>query len=213
MIDVINYQNKAYELTFEPLISASLDEVRELLPTLPANIRIYFSNYGILEETGIGGYAYSSDIITISLDPNFDDIEKQKAGIRPTVFHETFHLCQKFTGEDGPFSAIENAIYEGMATVFEREHTGVVEPYGDYSLTPEKKLKQWVKELGKLTAENFADEKVYSKWKFYHPESQERWITYRTGTWLVDQVLKKQDLTILDLKTKKANEVLSWYEQ
>lgn len=211
MLQVIRYQNKAYELPFEPLIAESLNEVRKLLPTLPANIQIYFSDYGILDDTGIGGYAYSSQIITISLDPNFGDKEKQKANIRPTVFHEAFHLIQKFTGKDGKFSATENAIYEGMATVFEREYTGVFEPYGDYRQISEEKLKQWAQELNKLSAEVFADEKVYTKWKFYHPELQERWITYRTGTYLVDQVLKKHDLNILDLKTKKASEVLSLY--
>jgi len=213
MIEIIHHQNQAYELPFETLISDSLDEVRNLLPNLPASIQIYFSDYGILEDTGIGGYAYSSDIITISLDPNFDNKGKQEASIRPTVFHESFHLSQRFTGEDGPFSAIDNALYEGMATVFEREYAGVFEPYGDYRQTSEEKLKQWTEELRKLSAEVFANEEVYSKWKFYHPELKERWIAYRTGTWLVDEVLKKKGLTILDLRTKKAADVLSMYDK
>lgn len=213
MIEVIHYQNESYESPFEPLISDSLDEVSKLLPNLPENIQIYFSDYGILEETGIGGYAYSSNIITISLDPNFDDREKQEANMRPTVFHESFHLSQRFTGEDGPFSAVDNALYEGMATVFEREHTGVFEPYGDYRQISIEMLKQWAAELRKLSAEVFADEDVYSKWKFYHPELKERWIAYRTGTWIVDEVLKKKGLTILDLRTKKAADVLSMYDE
>lgn len=213
MIEVIHYQNKAYESPFEALISDSLNEARKLLPNLPESIQIYFSDYGILEHTGIGGYAYSSDIITISLDPNFDDEERQKINIRPTVFHESFHLSQRFTGEDGPFSAIDNALYEGMATVFEREYAGVFEPYGDYRQISEAKLKQWAEELRKLSAEVFADEAVYSKWKFYHPELKQRWIAYRTGTWLVDEVLKKKGLTILDLRTKKAADVLSMYDK
>lgn len=211
MIKVIHYQNKEYELSFKSLISEALNEVRKLLPNLPTIIQIYFSDYGILEDSGIGGYAYSSDTITISLDPNFNNIEKQKSNIRPTVFHEAFHLSQKFTGEHGPFSAIENAIYEGMATVFEREMAGVLEPYGDYRQIAEVKLKQWVEELSNISAGDFDDEIVYSKWKFYHPELHERWIAYRTGTWLVDQVLKRQKLTIMDLETRKASEVLNFY--
>jgi len=213
VIEVIHHQNKAYELPFKPLISDSLNEVRRLLPNLPKSIQIYFSDYGILEDTGIGGYAYSSNIITISLDPNFDDKEKQEANIRPTMFHESFHLSQRFTGEDGPFSAIDNALYEGMATVFEREYAGVFEPYGDYRQISEKKLKQWTEELRRLSAEVFADGEVYSKWKFYHPELKERWIAYRTGTWLVDEVLKRKRLSILDLRTKKAADILSMYDQ
>ncbi len=213
MIEVIHYQNKAYETPFESLISDSLDEVRKLLPNLSESVQIYFSDYGILEETGIGGYAYSSNIITISLDPNFDDKGKQEASIRPTVFHESFHLSQGFTGEDGPFSAVDNALYEGMATVFEREYAGVFEPYGDYRQISEKKLKWWTEELREMSAEVFADEEVYSKWKFYHPELKEQWIAYRTGTWLVDKILKKKGLTILDLRTKKATDVLSMYDK
>jgi len=213
MIEVIHYQNKSYELPFEPLMSESLIEVRKLLPNLPKSIQIYFSDYGILKDTGIGGYAYSSDIITISLDPNFDDKEKQEANIRPTLFHESFHLSQRFTGEDGPFSAIDNALYEGMATVFERDYAGVFEPYGDYRQISEEKLKQWAEELRTLSAEVFAEEEVYSKWKFYHPKLKERWIAYRTGAWLVDEVLKKNELTILDLRTKKAADILSMYDK
>lgn len=213
MVEVIHHQNKGYESSFEPLISDSLVEVRKLLPNLPEVIHIYFSDYGILEDTGIGGYAYSSDIITISLDPDFDDKGKQEANIRPTVFHESFHLSQRFTGEVGPFSAIDNALYEGMATVFEREYAGVFEPYGDYRQISEEKLKQWTDKLRELSAEVFADEEVYSKWKFYHPELNERWIAYRTGTWIVDKVLRKKGLTILDLRTKKAADVLSMYDE
>ncbi len=213
MVEVLHYQNKSYELPFIPLVASSFEEARKLLPNLPKDIQIYFSDYGILEDTGIGGYAYSSGIITISLDPHFDDTAKQEANIRPTVFHESFHICQGFTGEDGPFSAIDNAIYEGMATVFEREYAGVLEPYGDYRQISIEKLKQWAEELKKLSAEAFADEGVYSKWKFYHPELNERWIAYRTGTWLVDEVLKKKRITILDLRASNAADVLSMYDK
>lgn len=212
MIEVIHYQHKSYEEPFEPIISKSYDEARKLLSALPPTIQIYFSDYGILEETGIGAYAYSSEIITISLDPDFEDKEKQKAAIRPTVFHEAFHLCQKFTMENGPFSAIDNAIYEGMATVFEREYAGVFEQYGDYRQTPEIKVLQWIEALKELSVEEFAEEKIYEAWKFYHPELKERWIVYRVGTWIVDQVLTKHNLSILDLSTKTAAEVLQLYE-
>jgi len=213
MIEVIHHQNKSYEKPFETAIAESYDEARGLLPSLPATVQIYFSDYSILPDSGIGGYAYSRDIITISLAPDFKDREKQLSSIRPTVFHEAFHLCQHFTGENGPFSGIENALYEGMATVFEREYAGVFEPYGDYRQVPDTKLKEWVEVLRKLGAEEFADEKVYPKWKFYHPELQERWIAYRTGAWMVDRVLKDQGLDILDLQTKTAADVLSLYDR
>lgn len=211
MIKVIHYQNESTEKPLEANISKYYDEVRELLPRLPETVKIYFSDYGIIPESGVGGYAYSHDIITISINPDFQDKKKQLKDIRPTLFHEAFHQYQDYTGESGPFSAIENAIYEGMATVFEREYCGVWQPYGDYRETSEDRLKQWLQDLRKLSLEDFQN--AYSEWKFYHPKLKEHWIVYRVGTWITDQVLEEQKLKILDLSNKTATEVLKLYDQ
>lgn len=211
MIEVIHYQNESAEKPLETEISEGYDDVRELLPKLPKAVKIYFGNQGIIPESGLGGFAYSHDTITVSVDPHFPDKKKQSEGIRPTIFHESLHQYQGFTGENGPFSAIENVIYEGMATVFEREHCGIWEPYGDYREVSEDKLTQWLKDLQQLSPEDF--ENTYKDWKFYHPELKERWIVYKVGTWLVDQVLKKHHLTILDLTEMTAEEVLNLYNQ
>ena len=211
MIKAIHYKNKSTEEPLEAIISECYDEVRKLLPQLPETIQIFFSDYGILAESGVGGYAYAHDIITVSIDPDFADKKKQLKDIRSTVFHESFHIFQNYTGESGPFSAIENAIYEGMATIFEREYCNIWQPYGDYRETPEKKLKQWFKDLQNLSLKDF--EENYSNWKFFHPELKERWIVYKVGTWIIDVVLQKHKLTILDLSSKTAAEVLDLYGQ
>lgn len=191
------------------MISESYKEVRGLLPKLPETIKIYFSDYGIIPESGVGGYAYAHDIITISIDPNFGDKKKQADEIRSTIFHESFHIFQNYTGESGPFSAIENTIYEGMATVFEREYCGIWQPYGDYRKTSAEKLKKWMVDLQQLSPEDFQDN--YVDWKFFHPKFKERWIVYRTGTWIIDRVLQKNKLSILDLSNKTAAEILALY--
>ncbi|HTB48810.1 MAG TPA: DUF2268 domain-containing putative Zn-dependent protease [Verrucomicrobiae bacterium] len=211
MIKVIHYQNEATEKPLEASISKYYDEVRELLPGLPKTVKIYFGDYGIIPESGVGGYAYSDDIITISIDPDFQDKKKQLNDIRPTIFHEAFHQYQSYTGESGPFSAIENAIYEGMATVFEREYCHIWQPYGDYRETAEDNLKKWLKDLQQLSPEDFQN--TYSEWKFYHPKLKERWIVYKVGTWITDQVLEKQKLSIIDLSAKTAADVLKLYDQ
>jgi len=107
--------------------------------------------------------------------------------------------------------AIENAIYEGMATVFEREYCGVWQPYGDYRNTSEEKLKTWIKDLQRLSLDEF--EKNYKDWKFFHPKLKERWIVYKTGTWMIDQILQKNKLTIIDLRSKTATEILDIYNE
>lgn len=213
MIEVINYQNELVERSFEKKISQYYDEARKLLPTIPETIKIYFSDYGILEDTGIGGYAYAHDIITVSINPDFEDKDKQEAAIRPTIFHESFHLCQNYTGEGPNYTALEGAVYEGMATVFEGMYADTFEPYGDYDQATTDKLKKWIEELQKFGPEYYDDEKIYSAWKFYHPELKEQWIAYKVGTWITDQVLKNNKLTILDLSTKTAEDILKLYYQ
>ncbi len=211
MIKVIHYLNESTEKPLEVSISEYYDEVLKLLPGLPKTVKIYFSDYGIIAASGVGGYAYSHDIITISIDPDFQDKKKQLKDIRSTIFHEAFHQYQNYTGESGPFTAIENAIYEGMATVFEREHCGIWQPYGDYREVSEDSLKQWLINLKELSLKEFQD--TYRQWKFYHPELKERWIVYKVGAWIIDQVLEKQKLTILDLSTKTAADVFKLYEK
>ncbi len=211
MISVIHYQNEAAEKPFEPSIAQYYDEVRESLPELPEAVQIYFGDWGIIPETGVSGYAYSKDIITISLDPDFADKQKQRGDVRPTIFHEAFHQFQGYTGESGPFTAIENAIYEGMATVFEREYCGLWQPYGDYREASDDTLTQWLEALQALSLEEF--QRDYKKWKFNHPALKERWIVYKVGTWIVDQVLEKQNLSILQLSPKTAVEVLNLYNK
>ena len=211
MIKVIHYKNELTEKPLEVTISESYNEVRKLLPKLPKKIQIYFSDYGIIPESGIGGFAYSHDTITLSIDPNFQDKEKQLKEIRPTIFHESLHVLQKYTGESGPFTAIENAIYEGIATVFEREYCGVWQPYGDYRNTSEKKLKTWIQDLQRMSLDEF--EKNYKDWKFFHPKFKERWIVYKTGTWMIDQILQKNKLTVIDLSSKTATEILDIYNK
>lgn len=211
MIKVIHYQNEVIEKPFEVTIVKSYSDVRKLLPKLPRTIQIYFSDSGIIPESGLGGFAYAHNIITVSIDPNFKDRKKQLADIRPTIFHESFHIAQNYTGESGPFNAIENALYEGMATVFEREYCGVWQPYGDYRKISKEKLERWTNDLQELSLEDFKNS--YRDWKFFHPKLKKRWIIYRTGTWMIDQVLQKHKLNIMDLSSKTAAEVLELYKQ
>lgn len=212
MIEVIHFQNEVVEKPFEKDIATYYDQVRTLLPALPETIKIYFGDYGIIPESGVGAFAYSRDIITISLDPKFADKARQAKDIRPSVFHEAFHLVQDFTGASQRYSALEGSIYEGMATVFEREHAATLQPYGDYSNTPTEKLIEWAESLRRVDSEYHQNEAISSAWKFYHPEIQERWIAYKVGAWITDQVLQDKNLTILDLSHRTAADVLQLFD-
>lgn len=212
MIDVIHYFNEDNERPFVSKIDEYYEEVRRLLPNLPNTLQVYFADENVIPETGVGGFAYSRRIVTLSIDPDFKDKEKQAADIRPTIFHEVFHQYQGFTGEDEYRNAIDSAVYEGMATVFEREYEGTHQPYGDYSEYTTDELTERLRMLRELGAEYTTDEAVWRKWAFYNDDLKERWILYRTGTWIIDEVIRKTGRDVLDLKDLRPAEVLALFD-
>lgn len=210
---MIQYQNEAFEKTLEAYISDCYDQFRAIIPDAPETVQIYFGSEAIMDETGVGAFAYSPEIISLSLDPNFKDRARQLADIKPSIFHECFHQYQDFTSASQLYSAIEGAIYEGMATVFEREYAGSKQPYGDYSKLREEDLKKWVDELTDLNDAGYhKDESTWRAWKFYHPDYKQEWIAYKVGTWITDQVISRYKLNILKLSKMTAKEVLDLFE-
>jgi hypothetical protein len=183
------------------------DELRKILPTAPLEVEfeIDFSGKYLIKEDGVGGFAATARKIIISYDPDFPDKKKQIKNLRSTVFHEGFHLAQGYYGEkfnqDNPLSALDEAIYEGAATVFERERTHNNPPWGKY--LDEPTMLKWIAELSKLPLRY-----DWRKWKFYNPETKERWIMYKTGTFITDRALKFNiELKIEDLATKTPAEI------
>lgn len=211
MIEVINYTNEKFEKEREQIISDAYSEVRALLPKLPEKIKLYFGEQNlVIPELGTGGFAYSLDIMTISLDPHFPDKEKQASSLRPAVFHESMHLYQNYTGQGPAYPPLETALYEGMATVFERQYANGSVPYGDYSEVKEVNFQEWINILKDIPADQYTDE-IHAQWAFYNEKLNERWIIYRLGTWMVDNVLHNNQLDILDLKDKTAKEILEMF--
>jgi len=72
-------------------------------------------------------------------------------------------------------------------------------------------LNAWIKDLRQMSLEDFKNN--YRDWNFFHQKLKERWIVYKSGTWLVDQVLHKHKLTIIELNPKTAAAILDMYDQ
>jgi uncharacterized protein YjaZ len=180
------------------------DEVREILPKLPKNLQIYFDDFCMVPEFGCGGYAYSAIIMTIAYDFDFADKNLQQKSLRDTVFHESYHIAQGYHGEMGEISPIEVAVYEGAAMVFEREIAKSKAEYGSYD---EQKVKDWYKIL--KTLPNDYD---WYAWKVYDEVDQEYYKSYKTGTYIVDQAIKKSGKSILELNDLNAKEILALAE-
>lgn len=186
--------------------------IRELLPELPNDLKLYVHSETNIPETGSGGFAYDPTTISLSVDNDFEDKDLQKKSLREAIFHESFHVVQGHTGFDASAEydcALDSAIYEGCATIFEREYAGAKPLWGDYSMHNEKELNSWRDALSKIHIADWRENKdeVRQDWSFYDPNDKRRWKVYKVGAWLVDEYLKKNDADILDLRYLSAKEI------
>ncbi len=94
------------------------------------------------------------------------------------------------------------AVNEGLATAFARDLAGVHGPWSDYDPA---QAADWLAELQKIQTAP-ADELHH--WKFRHPDGRE-WITFRIGTWLIDQCRVNDGRTAADLVHTPAGHVLA----
>lgn len=199
--------------SLEPDLSEYFNEVREYLPNLPPTINIWLTDEFIIPESGSGGFAYATDIISIGFDPHFADKEIQRDNLKGIVFHESFHLIQGHTANDTKAkytSLLDAAIYEGCATVFEREYTQSHPLWGLHADHSSQELAQWRDGMADIPYngdhDTIAD--LYSIWAFYDQSDQQRWKLYKTGTWLVDQALSSSGQDITELQTMSASQIL-----
>lgn len=214
MLEVINHlEDKEAEKHSIKLIQTAYDEVRALLPELPTSLQIYFDNWYLLPETGEGGFAYAPDTLTMSFDGSFADKRVQTEHIRSTVFHESYHLTHGHTYKESklPYRhALDSAIYEGCASVFEREYTHPNVLPGDYSACTDQQLQTWADALAAISNDDYTngDTGLWIKWALYDKKTNERWRVYKVGTWIVDRALAKSGLNIIDLRFKSAIDIL-----
>ena len=183
-------------------------EVRVLLSELPKQIAVQFNNNWLIDITGTGGYAHSQNNIDLAFDPSFDgDKIKQLNDLRGSYYHECYHLVQHFTGDEfddaaTPLPAIDNAIYEGAATRFEAIRAGTSPPWGEYE--SRDVMLGWLEQIKQLPYDY-----DWNKWKFYDEATGNRWIMYRTGSFIIDQALENNsDIKIEDLATLSPKKIL-----
>jgi uncharacterized protein YjaZ len=211
-ISVVSFENQAIETVFLYTINTSYNELKKLIPNLPNNLKLTFGTSYDYGEDGVTGSAIAADLIQIGINPEVDDRSKQFAKIRSLIFHEGFHLAQGFYLDGRQFSAVESAVYEGCATIFERDFAGSNPAWGDYASEDEQTLRRWYEEMKTISAEQYFEPSgnTWRKWAFYDAETGEGWRIYKVGAWLVDSVLKKEDMNVMDLSSKTANEILEY---
>ena len=209
-ISVSAFENEPVERLFLDEIHAAYTELRQLLSKLPNQLKVTFGTNYDYGEDGVTGSAVSSDEMKIGIDKSVEDRTRQHAKIRSLVFHEGYHMAQEFHLAS-QFSAVESAVYEGCATIFEREYAGSTPKWGDYSKEDTDTLQRWYDAMKNISAEQYFEPsgETWKKWAFYDPETDESWRVYKVGTWLVENILKENDLDIVDLSSMTASEILA----
>lgn len=185
-------------------------EVKQLLPTLPDQINYEFEENTDGKGYGTTGVTLTPDRIRFGIDTSADiDHQELIREFKGTFYHENFHVARGYNMETTKgLSLLEHAIEEGFATKFEMIHVGTKPGYGVYeAFYTRDEMVEMFKEVSNLTDE---DNKDWEKWKFYHPEKDRKWILYRVGVFVADEVLTNNpDLKIEDLATLSSSEILS----
>jgi len=212
-INVTHFENKKVNTLFLPKITEAYDNLKILLPNLPKTINITFGTNYPYGEDGVTGSALSNDSMKIGTRLDQEDRTSQFDRIKPVIFHEGYHIAQGFYNSD-PCSAIEAAIYEGCATIFEREYTNSNPKWGDYSEHDEETLYAWLKEIKTITADQYFEPSgdTWRKWAFRDPETNETWRIYKIGTWIVENVIRKTKLSVVELNSMSAHEIFGRFE-
>lgn len=210
-MEFINYINKDFERQFEVDVKQDYAEVRNILPTLPENIQIYFMAGGLVHGMNTGGFAYSPDIISLSLDSSATDNEGLRHDLRSTMFHEAFHLTHGYTGQTGPFTLLESAIQEGSATLFEIKYADSKSKdlFGNYSQHSSSQLNEWLELIKRVKNTNEMSRNEYESIAYYDAADDTRWKLYKTGTWLVDEYIKKANIDIKDFTNEDIESIIN----
>lgn len=141
----------------------------------------------VMPEIGIGGYSPGPYNIYISLDPNFNTFSVDDMVL--TILHETHH-CMRWRKPGYGQTLGEALISEGLATLFEEEHSGTLPIYAQVSIKQD--------EIDKAR-NSLSDEKYnHSEW-FFGEKNIQRWFAYTYGYQLSKAYSQKTNKSAAEL--------------
>jgi hypothetical protein len=160
----------------ERVFADTADEVRALLPSLPRGLRLLVrAGTDVIPETGETGAAILPATVLWTVDPHRDGgvTHVVDTELRASLFHEFHHLVRDASVK--PTSLFDEAIAEGMASVFE-DFAGPRRPWAAYG----SEVPGWVGEMRALPPGT-----KRQAWFGRHPDGR-RWIGHHVGAYIVD---------------------------
>ena len=191
--------SRADRRVIDEIAASTATEVRQLLPSLPMPIELFVRpGADVMTETGASATVMPPAAVMWTVDPaRTGGVQKvARSWLRQTLFHEFHHLVRSASGS--PRSIVERAVFEGMATVFERDFGTIKPPWGDY---PDN-VSAWATEVASLP-----DDAPERTWLFTHPDGR-RWIGYKVGAYWVDRAAAASGRSAASLVTTPASEVV-----
>ena len=193
--------DKEFQNTYEQKVIEAYKEASELLPDVSDHVNFFVQprTYDLIDETEDSGYTVNSELILLAFHPKSKADKKILLDhIRPTVFHELNHAARYNQGIWHE-TLLEQAIMEGLATVFERDYAHVDPLWGKYD---KAEAELWFREISEMKGGFKWDEYMYK-----HSDGRQ-WIGYKTGTYIVDEAIKYSGKSVIDLTKMQCSEIL-----
>jgi len=203
-----NFTEFEKELVIE-ILTDSEKEIRTLLPSLPKKIKVVMEivDWDIDVVGGVTGRAETNTppLVMIQVSNKFPGgiVSAIHAGLRSTIYHEFHHLSMGWAIKDNKYipEIPVATVIEGLAEVFAEEYTKVV--FEANQIPKDVNADNWVKEILELPKNA-----NYQTWMFQHPDGRTS-IGYRTGNYLVKQVMYNSSKTILELSSLSPSGLLA----
>jgi uncharacterized protein YjaZ len=190
-----------FKAEYKSIVTKAYKEGSKLLPFGSKRVNFFVepSPYSYIEETGGSGWTLNSEFIRLTFDPGFK-VGKNAVlkNTYSTVLHEMNHAA-RYNKNIWHKSAIDMCIIEGLATVFERDHTDSKPLWGEYD---SKVIEDWVKEVSGLK-----DGMLSEEYRFKHKDGR-KWIGYKVGSYIIDEAVKNSGKSVIDLTQMECSEIL-----
>jgi uncharacterized protein YjaZ len=141
-----------------------------------------------IKDQGISGYAPGPHHLYVRVDPKFKDITEENMIL--TILHETHH-CMRIRKYGIPDNLAEGLVSEGLATLYEEEHSGSVPIYAQVKITQ--------KEIDLANKSLRDDNYDRTRW-FFGDDNLPLWFGYSYGYKLAKEYSEKTN--------KKASELV-----
>lgn len=211
-LDIL-YEEGKFKFTLEDkqlidsIIVQSEKSIRTLLPSLTENIRLIVSiiDRNVDEVGGVTGRAetHTPGEVIIEISNVFPGGVKEavKTSLASALFHEFHHIYRGWAIRDNKFGpGISIAmVNEGLAVAFSEIYTGQKFDGNSYTDVSDS----WVKEILLLPTDA-----SYSQWVMgKHPDGRTS-IGYRTGNYLIHEIMAKKEKEILELSELSPEEII-----